>query len=119
MPEGWPGTSRQIFRELRGWPGEVGQRAAFKLVRFLAARLPRRVAGPKALVQLEPIRTACHPRFHMISAETSESRQPLRGRYASLDTSAAAKDWQLRRGAGDLDGGRPNGALPAAAGLTL
>jgi len=53
----------------------------------------------------------------MISAETSESRQPLRGRYASLDTSAAAKDRQLRRGAGDLDGGRPNGALPAAAGL--
>jgi len=31
----------------------------------------------------------------MISAETSESRQPLRGRFASLDTSAAAKEPQL------------------------
>ena len=38
------------------------------------------------------------PRCHMISAATSVSRQPLRGRFASLDTSVAAKEQQLRGG---------------------
>jgi hypothetical protein len=44
------------------------------------------------------------PRSRMISAETSESRQPLCGRFASLDMSAAAKEQQLRGGDGEGPG---------------
>ena len=48
------------------------------------------------------------PRPRMISAETSESRQPLPGRFASLDTSAAA------RGSSYMEGisGMPRGTAP-------
>ena len=53
------------------------------------------------------------PRCHMISAETSESRQPLRGRFANLDTSAAAKEQQLRGGREDLNGITTTGTAPA------
>jgi hypothetical protein len=57
------------------------------------------------------------PRCHMISAETSESRQPLRGRFANLDTPAAAKGAAAtRRDGEDLHGVTTTGTAPAVTG---